>query len=98
MHIRRRRALAATLGPALVLCALTWSALAAAAPATAGTACAAGPLTVTSSADTATPGTLRTALGTASGGTSAQTICIDTTQVTSTISIGSDLPSLSSTT
>jgi Right handed beta helix region len=66
--------------------------------AVAGTSCVAGPLTVTTNADSATPGTLRTALTNASGVASAQTICIDTTLVTAPIVAGSDLPTLANTT
>jgi hypothetical protein len=68
------------------------------APVAAVGSCTAGPLTVTTNADTATPGTLRTALSNASGVSTAQTICIDTTLVTAPISIGSDLPTLAGTT
>ncbi|HEV2993709.1 MAG TPA: right-handed parallel beta-helix repeat-containing protein, partial [Acidimicrobiia bacterium] len=63
-------------------------------PSAAATSCAAGPLTVTTSNDTG-PGSLRTALTTASGVASAQTICIDTTQVTAAITLASDFPALS---
>ncbi len=62
------------------------------APANAGTSCAGSNTTVTSNADTATTGTLRTAITNANTNTGAQTICIDTTQVTSPIVLVSALP------
>src|SRR5271169_4888173 len=60
-------------------------------PVSAGVGCPGGTIVVSSTADTATPGTLRTALGTAItnvGGT----ICIDTTVVTSPIELTSANP------
>ena len=62
-------------------------------PSGAATSCAAGPLTVTTSNDTG-GGSLRMALMTASGVGTAQTICIDTTQVTAPILLATNLPSL----